>query len=98
MAEAAAWAWRATEDRIWLEVLERCVGWFLGWNDRGCALADLKTGGCRDGLEATEVSVHQGAESTLAWLLTLNLAHRFLRPSPEPDREAQPRALSLRRS
>jgi hypothetical protein len=90
MAEAAAWAWRATEDRIWLEVLERCVGWFLGWNDRGCALADLKTGGCRDGLEATEVSVHQGAESTLAWLLTLNLAHRFLRPSPEPDREAQP--------
>ncbi|WP_376791516.1 glycosyltransferase family 4 protein [Thermoflexus sp.] len=94
MAEAAARAWEATQDRMWLEVLERCVGWFLGWNDRGCALADLRTGGCRDGLEPLGVSFHQGAESTLAWLLTLNLAHRFLPPLPERavavHREASP--------
>lgn len=83
MAEAAARAWEATHDRMWLETLERCVGWFLGWNDGGCMLVDLKTGGCRDGLEPHGPSFHQGAESTLAWLLTLQWAHRLLKSVPE---------------
>lgn len=95
MAEAAARAWEATRNPIWLEVLERCVGWFLGWNDRGCALVDPHTGGCRDGLEPLGPSVHQGAESTLAWLLTLQLAHRLLQPSPERIRSAHTRSQFL---
>ncbi len=96
MAEAAARAWEATRDARWLEVLERCVGWFLGWNDRGCALADPKTGGCRDGLEPLGPSIHQGAESTLAWLLTLQLAHRLLPSAPERILSAQARSLFSR--
>jgi hypothetical protein len=34
-------------------------------------MADLPTGGCRDGLGPDGANVNQGAESTLAWLLSV---------------------------
>jgi hypothetical protein len=34
-------------------------------------LYDPKTGGCRDGLMADGINQNQGAESSLAWLLSL---------------------------
>jgi hypothetical protein len=36
-------------------------------------LYDFTTGGCRDGLHADRVNENQGAESTLAWLMSLLL-------------------------
>ena len=82
MAEAAARAWEATGDPAWRELVERCVGWFLGENDRGCRLVDLQTGGAHDGLEATGPNANQGAESGLAWLHTLLLAHALCPERP----------------
>jgi hypothetical protein len=46
-------------------------------------LYDYETGGCRDGLQPSGVNENQGAESTLAWLLSL-LAIRSLE-ADEPE-------------
>jgi len=48
-----------------------CFNWFLGQNDLNMPLYDPKTGGCRDGLMADGMNQNQGAESSLAWLLSL---------------------------
>ena len=45
--------------------------WFLGRNDLGLELYDASTGGCYDGLHEDRINENQGAESTLAFLLSL---------------------------
>jgi len=47
------------------------VDWFIGWNDLGLELYSPRTGGCLDGLHVDRVNRNQGAESTLAFLLSL---------------------------
>jgi glycosyltransferase involved in cell wall biosynthesis len=64
-------AYRATSDSWWYEQAERAFDWFIGWNDLGLELYSAKTGGCRDGLHVDRVNRNQGAESTLAFLLSL---------------------------
>ena len=71
IVSAAATAWDATHDDHWALTAERALGWFLGSNDRGATIADLPTGGCRDGLGPDGANTNQGAESTLAWLLSV---------------------------
>jgi hypothetical protein len=44
--------------------------WFLGENDMRLSLYDFETKGCCDGLESTGVNRNQGAESTLAYLIS----------------------------
>jgi glycosyltransferase involved in cell wall biosynthesis len=64
-------AYHATDDLFWVEEARRAFEWFLGRNDLGLALYDPGTGGCRDGLHVDRLSENQGAESTLAFLLSL---------------------------
>jgi glycosyltransferase involved in cell wall biosynthesis len=64
-------AYRATLDPWWHEQAERAFDWFLGWNDLGEQLYCPQSGGCRDGLHADRSNENQGAESTLAFLLSL---------------------------
>jgi glycosyltransferase involved in cell wall biosynthesis len=64
-------AYRATADPWWYEQAQRAFDWFLGWNDLGLELYARHTGGCRDGLHADRSNENQGAESTLAFLLSL---------------------------
>ena len=45
--------------------------WFIGWNDLGLELYSPETGGCCDGLHVDRLNGNQGAESTLAFLLSL---------------------------
>jgi len=71
IVSAAALAWDATRDDHWAVTAERALGWFLGANDLGIALADPGTGGCRDGLAPGGANPNQGAESTLAWLFSV---------------------------
>jgi len=61
----------ATGEKEWFEESERCLSWFLGQNDLQLPVCDYKTGGCCDGLERQGVNGNQGAESTLAWLISL---------------------------
>ena len=53
------------------EQAHRAFDWFLGWNDLGLEVCSSKTGGCRDALHVDRVNGNQGAESTLAFLLSL---------------------------
>ena len=64
-------AYQATGDMRWVAEARRAFEWFLGRNDLGLALYDATTGGCRDGLHVDRLSQNQGAESTLAFLLSL---------------------------
>jgi glycosyltransferase involved in cell wall biosynthesis len=64
-------AYRATADPWWYEQAQRAFDWFLGWNDLGLELYASHTGGCRDGLHADRSNENQGAESSLAFLLSL---------------------------
>lgn len=64
-------AYRATSDVWWYEQAQRAFDWFIGWNDLGLELYQPDTGGCGDGLHVDRVNENQGAESTLAFLLSL---------------------------
>jgi hypothetical protein len=64
-------AYTATGDMFWVVEARRAFEWFLGRNDLGLPLYDSSTGGCRDGLHMERLSQNQGAESTLAFLLSL---------------------------
>ena len=64
-------AYRATSDFWWYEHAQRAFDWFIGWNDLGLEVYSAETGGCRDGLHMDRVNGNQGAESTLAFLLSL---------------------------
>lgn len=64
-------AYGATSDPWWYEQAQRAFDWFLGWNDLGEELYCPQTGGCRDGLHVDRSNQDQGAESTLAFLLSL---------------------------
>ena len=71
MISACLEAYRATSDASWHEQAHRAFDWFLGWNDLGRELYSPSTGGCRDALHVDRVNGNHGAESTLAFLLSL---------------------------
>ncbi len=74
-AEATIGACRAaheiTREESWIRECTLCFEWFLGRNDLRHPIYDCVTGGCRDGLQANRANLNQGAESTLAWLISL---------------------------
>lgn len=85
MISACHEAFRATQDPLWSVEAKRAFEWFLGRNDLGIPLYDSKTGGCSDGLHADRISENQGAESTLAFLLSLaemNYAEHLISEPP----------------
>jgi hypothetical protein len=71
MVEACVKAFNVTRDQSWFDKAVMCFNWFLGQNDLNLPLYDAKTGGCRDGLMADGINQNEGAESSLAWLLSL---------------------------
>lgn len=71
MMSACLEAYRSTSDSWWYDQAQRAFDWFIGWNDLGLELYSPGTGGCRDGLHVDRVNRNQGAESTLAFLLSL---------------------------
>jgi len=71
LIEACAAAHAATGDAHYRRSAEMAYAWFLGQNDSGLPVAVAATGGCHDGLAATEVNPNQGAESTLMWQMAV---------------------------
>ena len=78
LADAAARAFSVTGADRWLDVVGLAAAWFLGANDVGVPLFDPATAGGYDGLEAGGRNANQGAESTLAFLSTMQQARRLL--------------------
>jgi len=71
MVSACLEAFRVTQDAVWSREARRAFEWFLGRNDLGLPLYDFGTGGCGDGLHSDRVNENQGAESSLAFQLSL---------------------------
>lgn len=67
-----------TDERGWIDEAWRCFRWFTGENDLGVALYNEETGGCMDGLQPGGANRNQGAESTLAYLLSVLELHRYV--------------------
>ena len=63
-------AFHVTKDKEYLEKLFTCFMWFLGENDIRMSLFDFETKGCCDGFESYGVNRNQGAESSLAYLIS----------------------------
>ncbi|MDP9795287.1 hypothetical protein J2S43_003799 [Catenuloplanes nepalensis] len=77
LADACVAAADATGDPGWEAEIRRCVDWFLGDNDAGVPMWDPGTGGGYDGLTPDGPNLNQGAESTLAFVATLQHARRW---------------------
>jgi glycosyltransferase involved in cell wall biosynthesis len=83
-------AYRTTKDRHWYDEAAKAFQWFLGANDLGIPLYETSNGGCYDGLHVDRINRNQGAESTIAFLLSLcemtdiaNIIESFKEPIPE---------------
>jgi glycosyltransferase involved in cell wall biosynthesis len=63
-------AFNLTKDKEYLTKLFSCFMWFLGENDLRMSLFDFETKGCCDGFESYGVNRNQGAESSLAYLIS----------------------------
>lgn len=63
-------AFHVTKDKEYLNKLYNSFLWFLGENDLRMSLYDFETKGCCDGFESYGVNRNQGAESSLAYLIS----------------------------
>ncbi|MDD2413230.1 MAG: glycosyltransferase family 4 protein [Bacteroidales bacterium] len=63
-------AYNISNDKKYLRKLFKSFKWFLGDNDLRMSLFNHETQGCFDGLESYGVNQNQGAESTLAYLIS----------------------------
>ena len=84
---ACVCAWKLTKDPFWQREAQKAFDWFLGFNDLSTPLVDTKTGLCRDGLHADRPNENCGAESVLAYLLSLCDMHAFSTPMPNIIRQ-----------
>lgn len=87
LVQACLEAYSVTAELGWLHEARRCFEWFLGRNDLNLPLYDFRTGGGRDGLTPASVNQNQGAESTLAWLISLTSMHLVSRQAGDVAEE-----------
>ncbi|MGB3466630.1 MAG: glycosyltransferase family 4 protein [Cyclobacteriaceae bacterium] len=63
-------AFNLTKNKEYLNMMFTAFMWFLGENDLRMSLYDFETKGCCDGFESYGVNRNQGAESSLAYLIS----------------------------
>lgn len=68
---ACLFAYRITGEEKWRDHAWMAFSWFMGVNDLRTPMYDPTTGGCFDGLQEDRVNLNQGAESTLALMLSI---------------------------
>jgi hypothetical protein len=78
LADACARASAATGDARWARGVTDAVAWFDGANDARAVMGDHSSGGGFDGLTPTGANTNQGAESTLAYVSTMQHADRLM--------------------
>ncbi len=66
-----------TGESTWADLAWWCFEWFRGRNDMGVPLYHSETGGCQDGLGESGPNKNQGAESILAYLLSVLELHVY---------------------
>jgi hypothetical protein len=70
MVEATSLAYRLTQSKSYEQDIRRALGWFFGLNTKSVKVYDESTGACSDGINEAGLNENQGAESTLAFLLS----------------------------
>lgn len=80
--QACLAAAQVTGDEQWAAEASRCFEWFTGRNDLGVPLYHPETGGCQDGLRPDGPNKNQGAESVLAYLLSVLELHLYKQERP----------------
>jgi glycosyltransferase involved in cell wall biosynthesis len=98
MIAACLEAFRVTNDPFWSQEARRAFEWFLGRNDVGLPLYDSTSGGCYDALHADRVNQNQGAESSLAFYLSLaemTLAQHIVSPGEAGPNEGMRSTLAV---
>jgi hypothetical protein len=83
LALAASKAFEVIGDEAYAEIVEKCRFWFYGQNDAGITMMDEKEGSCYDGLSERGANLNQGAESTIAFLLTEALYRKLFKTKGE---------------
>ena len=78
LADACWRAYAITGDSRWAEGVSAAAAWFAGKNDVGLVMHDACSGGGFDGLQHASVNENQGAESTLAFISTMQRARSFV--------------------
>ena len=81
LADACWRAWTVTGDDTWMRGVLSAAAWFDGANDVGVRMFDASTGGGYDGLTPLGPNLNQGAESTLAFISTMQRASSLQRIS-----------------
>jgi hypothetical protein len=74
LADACVRALDVDGGQQWRDGITAATDWFLGGNDSGVLMWDAHTGGGFDGLQRSGANLNQGAESTLAFLSTMQHA------------------------
>lgn len=74
LADACVRALDVDGGQQWRDGITAATDWFLGGNDGGIPMWDAQTGGGFDGLQRSGANLNQGAESTLAFLSTMQHA------------------------
>ena len=63
-------AYQVTKEKTYLNKMFTSYMWYLGENDLHRPVYDSETGGCNDGLEEYGLNRNQGAESSVAYLIS----------------------------
>ncbi|MFP4176629.1 MAG: glycosyl transferase family 1, partial [Planctomycetota bacterium] len=79
LVQACLAAGLATGEKFWVDEAVRCFEWFRGENDLEVQMYDEETGGCHDGLCPEGAAPNEGAESTLAYVLSVLDLHHYHR-------------------
>jgi hypothetical protein len=87
-------AFHLTRDKEYLNKLYTSFMWFLGENDLRMSLYDFETKGCCDGFENYGVNRNQGAESSLAYLISHLTVLQAYEEFYESDQEVAERVLT----
>jgi hypothetical protein len=74
LADACVRARDVDGGQEWRDGITAAINWFLGGNDGDVLMWDAHTGGGFDGLQRSGANLNQGAESTLAFLSTMQHA------------------------
>ncbi len=79
LVQACLFAALCTRDPHWIEEAKCCFAWFTGNNDANGSMYNVETGGGFDGIGPQGISTNQGAESTLAYILSVQELHLYQR-------------------
>lgn len=95
LVDACLAAAEITGESQWAQHAWTCYEWFRGRNDVGAPLYHEETGGCQDGLSAHGPNQNQGAESSLAYLLSVLALHYYYERRAGRITVAGPKVLGL---